>query len=129
MRDAGGVRRSAYDVGVRTAPFLVVRCGGTDCPVCGLGDAFTRAEHYDTCARCGWVDDPDANARPDVKSETNESSLNDAILNWPAVLIDSLSKGPLSRFEIVHRDVTSADTITSWTVRRFARCSTAHGGS
>jgi Cysteine-rich CPCC len=89
---------------VRSAPLLVVRWGDTDCPVCGLGDAFALPEHYDTCLRCGWVDDPDANARPDAKSETNETSLNDAILRWPASLVESLSKGPLSTFGIERRD-------------------------
>lgn len=89
---------------MRSAPLSLALWADTDCPVCGLGDAFAAAEHYDTCARCGWVDDPGANARRDAKSETNETSLNDAILRWPTVLAESLSKGPLSKFAIVRRD-------------------------
>ncbi len=85
-------------------PLALVRWSDKDCRVCGLGNAFEAAEHYDVCARCGWVDDPDANAQPDQKSDTNEASLFDAIVRWPSVLVDSLSSAPLSRFSISRRD-------------------------
>lgn len=97
-RGASGERRRVPDlVGV---PLLV---GETDCRVCGLGDAFPFPGHYETCPRCGWVDDPDAYARPHEKSDTNERSLNEAIAHWPAILATSLLRGPLSTFGIAPR--------------------------
>lgn len=84
-------------VGVR----LVV--GESDCRVCGVGNAFPFPGHYDTCPRCGWVDDADAYARPDEKLGRNERSLNEAIARWPALLASSLLRGPLSTFDIAPR--------------------------
>ncbi|HEX3462966.1 MAG TPA: CPCC family cysteine-rich protein [Candidatus Elarobacter sp.] len=86
------------------APLPLLLYGDTDCPVCGLGAAFVQPKHYDVCRRCGWGDDPDAYARPDEQSETNETSLNEAIARWPRVLAESLSTAPLSAFEIAVRD-------------------------
>ena len=40
------------------APVALYRDAVTDCPVCGLGDAFVLAQHYDVCARCGGLTIP-----------------------------------------------------------------------
>lgn len=109
-------------------PFDLALCPDLDCRVCGLGNAFAAAEHYDVCVRCGWVDDPDANTRPDQKSDTNETSLNEAIRRWPSLLVESLSKGPQATFAIVPERMKSADTTTSLAAYRFAECSTRDRG-
>jgi hypothetical protein len=78
-----------------------------DCPVCGLGAAFLLSpRNFDTCARCGWCDDPVAYADPTRTSATNEASLEDSIRAWPAVLAARLATGPISTLEIVYVDDT-----------------------
>ncbi len=88
----------------REAILQLVRDEETDCPVCGLGSAFTFAREYDVCARCGWVDEPDAYADPARRAETNEESLREAQAAWPARLVRRLTEQPRSTLEIVLRD-------------------------
>lgn len=83
---------------------LTVARAETDCPVCGLGDAFHAALHYDVCARCGWVDDPAAYRDPEQRCETNDDSLNGAKRSWPGQLAQRLAAGPRSTFAIAIRD-------------------------
>jgi hypothetical protein len=82
----------------------LIRESETDCPVCGLGDAFGAAQHYDVCARCAWVDDPAAYAEPERISETNDESLDQAKRSWPARLVLRLGEAPLSSFAIAARN-------------------------
>lgn len=86
------------------APLSLVLEGGEDCPVCGLGNAFAAVQHYDVCARCGWVDDPAAYLEPDRKSDTNDCSLNEARRIWPAVLVRQLANAPGVTFGVALRD-------------------------
>jgi hypothetical protein len=86
------------------AALHLVRTDDTDCPVCGLGAAFTFARQYDVCARCGWVDDPDAYANPERRAETNEESLRRARATWPQRLVRRLAEQPRSTLEIAMRD-------------------------
>ncbi len=86
------------------APLALVREAETDCPVCGLGCAFGAAEHYDVCARCGWVDDPAAYADHRRKCETNDESLSEAKRSWRKRLAFRLADAPLSTFSIMTRD-------------------------
>jgi cysteine-rich CPCC protein len=85
------------------APLAFVREAETDCPVCGLGDAFGAAQHYDVCARCGWVDDPAAYADSERKSETNDDSLGEAKRSWPKRLALRLAEAPCSTFGVTRR--------------------------
>lgn len=82
----------------------LVREDDTDCPVCGLGNAFAVAQQYDTCARCGWVDDPAGIADPERRSETNDDSLIGSQRSWPARLALLLAEGPRASFGIATRD-------------------------
>lgn len=75
----------------------------TDCPVCGLGRAFVAAQDYDTCARCGWVDDPVAYADAERRCETNDESLIGARRSWAERLLLRLADAPRSTFGITTR--------------------------
>jgi hypothetical protein len=74
------------------------------CPVCGFGSAFATANNYDTCARCGWVDDPDSMAYPDRKSEINTTSLIEARHRWPAEIAAQLAQASVSTLEVIPRN-------------------------
>jgi hypothetical protein len=90
----------------RWAPLPLVREDETDCPVCGLGGAFAAAQHYDVCARCEWVDDPEAYAYPERRCDTNDDSLVGATRSWPERLVLRLAEAPLSTFGLTTRDDT-----------------------
>jgi hypothetical protein len=75
----------------------------TDCRVCGVGNAFAKAENYDVCPRCGWIDEPRDNAHLDRPSNMNAVSLDEAKRRWPIDLVDCLSRGALSTLRVVAR--------------------------
>jgi ribosomal protein L37AE/L43A len=90
-------------------PIILEVYEGTDCPICGRGHAFEIAQNFDTCARCGWVDDPSAYTEPEHPSATNTSSLVQAKAAWPRLLIERLESAPLSSFSISEVQADQSD--------------------
>jgi hypothetical protein len=53
----------------------------TSCPVCGLRDAFADP-HHDFCDRCGWHQDMDQVADPNLAGGWNRKSLSEERERW-----------------------------------------------
>jgi hypothetical protein len=85
------------------APLVIEPDVATNCPVCGFGGAFSEPGLYDTCARCGWVDDPEAYVDPDRASGVNGATLSRAVSAWPERLLERLTSGPRSEFTVTTR--------------------------
>jgi|GEM_PF-609564 len=54
----------------------------TRCPVCGLSRAFKKSESWQFCKRCGWFDDAEQRADPELTEKGNLRSLNYERERW-----------------------------------------------
>jgi hypothetical protein len=54
----------------------------TRCPVCGLSRAFKKSESWQYCKRCGWFDDAEQRADPELADKGNLRSLNYERERW-----------------------------------------------
>ncbi len=54
----------------------------TRCPVCGLSRAFKKSKSWKFCKRCGWFDDTEQRADPELADKRNLRSLNYERERW-----------------------------------------------